>query len=137
MAKTMKAVDTCEFDLDDSSGGSGSGSASNTTGNSTGGRLLVSHSSSVAEKTAWDTATKKATTTYYSDKTCATASSKTPKEMDFGSDGTTCVKLQEGMYMKYDTHSVRPATAAGCDRMQSLFLLPLLAFLGVAKMIML
>jgi len=152
MAKTIKAVGTCEYDL-----GGSSSSSSTTSGN--GSRLLqalqtpfdrklAAHATGVAQKTMWDDSTKKATTTYYSDKTCTTAVGSTSL-MDFGSDGTTCVMVGTGVYYKYDSRQTAAAaqsqanvqtgvvTASGCDRMQSLFLLPLLVFLGVPKMMML
>jgi len=147
----MVPIDECKYDMDgmDGQGGSdsgsggsgGSGSPSNATGNT---RRLGQHTTSgggiVAEKTAWSSSNNQATTTYYSDKSCGTAvTSPSPTVMDFGADGTTCKQMGSKYYKlgQYNPPGTGTGTASGCDRMQSLFLLPLLVFLGVAKMIML
>jgi hypothetical protein len=141
------AINACEYDLDGlgSSGTTSSqGSTSNTAGNTTGGRRLLQavptpfgrklSTTSIAEKSTWDSTTNKVSTQYYSDKTCQTAVGS-PELKDFGSDA--CVMVGSNMYYKFTSFSpVVSATASGCGRMQSLFLLPLLVFLGVTKMMM-
>jgi hypothetical protein len=168
--KYTKPLDVCEYETSgsDNSGNTPSGNMSS--GNVSSGNMSSGNTSGTArrllqalqtpfgrklqttvivgEKTTWDSATNKATTTYYSDKACTSTATGT-MEMDFGSDASTCVMLVTGMYMKFDKHESaaaaqsdaagqqNKATASGCGRMQSLFLLPLLVFLGVPKIMML